>query len=90
MLAVRDRNIDLTAQISAHSITWVSQQLMKGRSSRNYGNYGERLYVEGILELQKRQAAVGAVQLLMQFAVARPFSLCSAYTKLIAGSVARL
>ena len=58
--ACRDRNIDLTAQISAHSITWVSEQLMKGRNSGNYGNYGERLYVEGLMELEKRRAAVRA------------------------------
>ena len=58
--ACRDRTIDLTAQISAHSITWVSEQLMKGRNSGNYGNYGERLYVEGLMELEKRRAAVRA------------------------------
>ncbi len=33
---------------------------MKGRTSGNYGNYGERLYVEGLMELEKRRAAVRA------------------------------
>ena len=50
--------MELTRQASRHSMTWVSQELMKGRTSAEYGNYGERLYVEGMLEHEKKKAAV--------------------------------
>ena len=39
-------------------MTWVSQQLTKGRNNGEYSNYGERLYVEGMLEYEKKRAAV--------------------------------
>lgn len=39
-------------------MTWVSQELMKGRNNGDYENYGERLYVEGLLELQKKRQLV--------------------------------
>ena len=54
----RDAEMELTRQASRHSMTWVSQELMKGRTSGEYGNYGERLYVEGMLEHEKKKAAV--------------------------------
>ena len=42
-------------------MTWVSQQLTKGRNNGEYSNYGERLYVEGMLEYEKKRAAVSAL-----------------------------
>ena len=59
LLVCRDAEIDMTCQLSKHSITWVSEQLMKGRAnSSNFNNYGERLYVEGLVELEKKKALV--------------------------------
>ena len=54
----RDAELELTRQASRHSMTWVSQELMKGRTCGEYGNYGERLYVEGMLEHERKKAAV--------------------------------
>lgn len=54
----RDAKTDLTMQASRHSMTWVSQELTKGRNNGEYSNYGERLYVEGMLEHEKKRAAV--------------------------------
>lgn len=54
----RDAEMELTRQASRHSMTWVSQELMKGRTGGEYGNYGERLYVEGMLEHERKKAAV--------------------------------
>lgn len=54
----RDAEIAQTAQTSKNSMTWVSHELMKGRSTGEYDNYGERLYVEGVLEREKKKASV--------------------------------
>ncbi len=54
----RDAETNLNAQASRHSMTWVSQELTKGRNNGEYSNYGERLYVEGMLEHEKKKAAV--------------------------------
>ena len=56
----RDAETNLTAQASRHSMTWVSQELTKGRNNGEYSNYGERLYVEGMLDHEKKKAAVRA------------------------------
>lgn len=50
--------MSLNAQASGHRMTWVSQELTKGRTAGEYTNYGERLYVEGMLEHEKKKAAV--------------------------------
>ena len=50
--------MSLNAQVSGHRMTWVSQELTKGRTAGEYSNYGERLYVEGMLEHEKKKAAV--------------------------------
>lgn len=50
--------MSLNAQVSSHKMTWVSQELTKGRTTGEYRNYGERLYVEGMLEHEKKKAAV--------------------------------
>ncbi|KAK9823252.1 hypothetical protein WJX72_001357 [[Myrmecia] bisecta] len=57
---IRDNEIEMTMQASRHSMTWVSQELMKGRGSGDYVNYGERLYVEGLLEREKKRAVAQA------------------------------
>ena len=54
----RDAEMSLNAQASSHRMTWVSQELTKGRTAGEYRNYGERLYVEGMLEHEKKKAAV--------------------------------
>ena len=54
----RDAEMSLNAQGSSHRMTWVSQELTKGRTTGEYSNYGERLYVEGMLEHEKKKAAV--------------------------------
>ena len=43
-------------------MTWVSQELTKGRNNGEYSNYGERLYVEGMLDHEKKKAAVRGCQ----------------------------
>lgn len=57
-IRARDAETNLSAQASRHSMTWVSQELTKGRNNGEYSNYGERLYVEGMLEHEKKKAAV--------------------------------
>ena len=54
----RDDEMSLNAQASSHKMTWVSQELTKGRNTGEYSNYGERLYVEGMLDNEKKKAAV--------------------------------
>ena len=54
----RDAEVKLNAQASSHKMTWVSQELTKGRNTGEYSNYGERLYVEGMLDNEKKKAAV--------------------------------
>jgi hypothetical protein len=39
-------------------MTWVSAQLTQGRDRGEFDNYGERLYVEGLVELEKKKAVV--------------------------------
>ncbi|DBA68546.1 TPA: hypothetical protein ACH3X2_013610 [Trebouxia sp. C0005] len=58
----RDAETNLNAQASRHSMTWVSQELTKGRNNGEYSNYGERLYVEGMLEQEKKKAAAELAQ----------------------------
>lgn len=60
----RDAEMSLNAQASSHRMTWVSQELTKGRTTGEYRNYGERLYVEGMLEHEKKKAAVGICRIL--------------------------
>ncbi|KAL3139442.1 hypothetical protein ABBQ38_003772 [Trebouxia sp. C0009 RCD-2024] len=58
----RDAEMSLNAQASGHRMTWVSQELTKGRTAGEYTNYGERLYVEGMLEHEKKKAAAELAQ----------------------------
>lgn len=62
----RDAEASLNAQVSGHRMTWVSQELTKGRTTGEYSNYGERLYVEGMLEHEKKKAAVQLCWILKQ------------------------
>jgi hypothetical protein len=39
-------------------MTWVSAQLMRDRDRGEFDNYGERLYVEGLMELERKKALV--------------------------------
>lgn len=41
-------------------MTWVSRQLSEGRDAHDFSNYGEKLYSEGLHEIEKRKALVGA------------------------------
>lgn len=58
----RDAEVRLNAQASSRKMTWVSKELTKGRNTGEYSNYGERLYVEGMLDNEKKKAAVGYCQ----------------------------
>lgn len=45
-------------QPSHSTMTWVSAQMMRDRDRGEFENYGERLYVEGLLELERKKAVV--------------------------------
>ena len=48
--------------LSGHSMTLVSQELTKGRMT-GQGNSGERMYLDAMLDLRKKQDAVRPVQM---------------------------
>eukprot|EP00873_Tetraselmis_striata_P024111 jgi/Tetstr1/444375/TSEL_032265.t2 len=55
-LAVKHEE-DVRAQIESQreNISWVSRELTAGRTAGEYMNYGERLYVEGVVERERKQ-----------------------------------
>ena len=58
----RDAAVDDTIESSHRAMTRVSRQLARGRTAGEYSNYGERLYAEGLMELEKRRALVSGEQ----------------------------
>ena len=59
----RDAAIDKEAQKSGHVISWVSKQLMRDRNTGDFQNYGERLYVEALHDLERKQADVELLEI---------------------------
>ena len=53
---------ELQREREQNKMTEASQQMMAGRTAGEFGNYGERLYVEGVLQAQarKRRAELAA------------------------------
>ena len=49
----------------------VSRQLAKGRTAGKYSNYGERLYAEGLMELEKKRVLVGCLLILSTYSTQR-------------------
>ena len=54
----RDEEIDKQLQTSSHVISWVSKQLMRDRNTGDFQNFGERLYVEALHDLERKEAEV--------------------------------
>lgn len=54
----RDEELERSMQPSQSTMTWVSAQMMRDRDRGEFENYGERLYVEGLLELERKKALV--------------------------------
>ena len=52
----------LRRERAANKMTAASQMMMAGRTAGEFGNYGERLYVEGVLQSEARRRRAEAVQ----------------------------
>lgn len=58
-MAARDAEAEHSANLGREGINHVSKALTRGRESLGeFENYGERLYVEGLLEIDRRRRQV--------------------------------
>ena len=56
--AARDAEIDLCMQSARKGMNFVSAELMRARDAAGYSSYCERLYAEGLEDLEKRKRRV--------------------------------
>ena len=57
-IVCREREAEELTHHSARSITWRSQQLTKGRDQGDCANAGERMHLEALLDLRRREEKV--------------------------------
>lgn len=58
VLLARDAEIDMCMQSARKGMNFVSAELMRARDAAGYSSYCERLYAEGLEDLEKRRRRV--------------------------------